>query len=136
MPTRGGTPGSADSDQLSRFVRDYLAAHDIKVRALARRAIDPETGFELQHGWINELAAGRVSRAPELWRLRALAAAMGARPRILAELAAAQWLGVQVAEVSRDDGKKIGVSIPENLPPEKVDEFIRIAEDIARQMGA
>ncbi|MDH2425727.1 hypothetical protein [Sphaerisporangium sp. TRM90804] len=131
MPTRGGTPGTAD-DQLSRFVRDYLAEHGESERALAERAVDPQTGFSLQHGWINQLAKGRVSRAPELWRLRALGVAMSVAPRVLAELAAAQWLGVEVARLKdAPDGSWEAVPIPQGLSEKERANFVRIVEEVA-----
>ncbi|WP_219466925.1 hypothetical protein [Nonomuraea rhizosphaerae] len=136
MPTSGGTPGTAERerDQLSRAIRDYLAEHGESERALARRAIDPETQFALQHGWINQLAMGRVSRAPELWRLRALAAGMGVQLSVLAELAAAQWLGVDVARVMAKDGSWVAVSVPEGLSAEGRDRFVRMVEEWARHL--
>lgn len=133
MPTSGGTHGK--TDQLSAFVRTYLAEHDESERALARRAVDPMTGLTLQHTWINSLAHGTMSRAPELWRLRALAAGMNVPVQMLAELAAAQWLGVEVAEFSVGGGKDwVAVSVPEGLSPEERARFIRMVEDIARHM--
>lgn len=132
MPTSGGAPGNAD--QLSTFVRDYLHEHEESERALAVRAVDPETGFVLQHGWINQLTKGRVSRAPELWRLRALAAAMNAPMILLAELAAAQWLGVEVAEIKSGEEDWVAVTIPKGLTPAQRERFVRMAEDIARHM--
>lgn len=135
MPSSGGTPGAEETGRLSRFIRDHLAEHDTSERALARRAIDPDTGLTLQHGWINQLAMGRVSRAPELWRLRALAVAMGVPAARLAELAAAQWLGVDVAEVGTDDGGWVAVTVPSGLSPEERERFVRMAEDMARHLA-
>ncbi|WP_431897821.1 hypothetical protein [Nonomuraea sp. bgisy101] len=132
MPSSGGTPGT--TDQLSRYIRDYLAEHDESERALARRAIDPETGFTLQHGWINQLAQNRVARAPELWRLRALAAAVQKPARMLAELAAAQWLGVEVAEVPQAGGDDwVAVTVPPDMTPEERERFVLFAQDIVRR---
>ncbi|MFB4285659.1 hypothetical protein ACBJ59_61105 [Nonomuraea sp. MTCD27] len=119
---------------MSSFVRDYLHEHEESERALAVRAVDPETGFTLQHGWINQLTKGRVSRAPELWRLRALAAAMSVPVTMLAELAAAQWLGIQVAEIKAGEEDWIAVTIPKGLTPAQRERFVRMAEDIARHM--
>lgn len=134
MPSSGGTPGTAETDRLSRFLRDYLAEHDESERALSRRAVDPETGLTLQHGWINQLAMGRVSRAPELWRIRALAAAMGVPAARLAELAAAQWLGVDVAQIGTGDGGWVAITVPPDLSAEERERFVRMAEDIARHL--
>lgn len=132
----GGTPGNAEQNRpLSRFIRDYLIEHDESERKLAGRAIDPDTGLKLQHGWINALALGNVSRAPELWRLRALAAAMGMPAARLAELAAAQWLGVDVAQVPAGDGGWVAVTVPAGLSPEERDRFVRMAEDMARHLA-
>ena len=139
MPTSGGTPGTTDStSHLSRFVREWLKDNDMTERGLAKRARDPDTGMHLQHGWINSLVGGTISRAPELWRLRALAAAMGVSARRLAELAAAQWLGVDVAELhngqASEDAEVIVVSVPPDLTDEERKLFLRMAEGIAKQI--
>jgi hypothetical protein len=138
MPTSGGTHGSADRDQLTltRYVRDYLAERGESERALARRAVDPETGLALNHGWINQLAQGQVNRAPELWRIRALAAGMRAPAQFLASLAAAQWLGVEVVETpgGREGEEWVTVTVPPGLSPEERDRFVRMVEDIARHL--
>ncbi|MFI9558816.1 hypothetical protein [Nonomuraea endophytica] len=129
MPTSGGAPGGAG--QLSAYVRTYLEERDLSERALAERAIDPETGFALQHGWINQLAKGRVPRAPEVWRLRALAAAMQVPIRLLADLAGAQWLGIEVAEVATGEGW-VAIAVPAGLSPEQ---RARFAERVGALQG-
>ncbi|PZG20576.1 hypothetical protein [Nonomuraea aridisoli] len=131
MPTSGGAPGN---DRLSAFVRDYLQEHDESERGLAARAIDPETGLTLQHGWINQLKKGRVPRAPELWRLRALAVAMETPVAALAQMAAAQWLGVEVADVQTGEEERVSVTVPKGMTPAERERFIRMAEDIARHL--
>ncbi|MER7126695.1 hypothetical protein [Micrococcus luteus] len=88
----------------------------------------------LIHTWIDQLVHGRMARAPELWRLRALATGMGVPVRVLTELAASQWLGVQVADVAADEETRVLVTIPKGLSSEAKARFIRIAEDIARHM--
>lgn len=134
MPTSGGTHGSTPADRLSIFVRDWLAEHDESTRGLADKAVDPKTGFQLQHGWIASLARGRVPRAPDLWRLRALAAGMGVPVRLLAELAAAEWLGLEVAEVPVGSDSAVVVTVPEGLSEEERARFRRMAEDLARHL--
>jgi anti-sigma factor RsiW len=132
MPTSGGAPGNAASDRLSAFVRDYLHQHDESERGLAGRAIDPETGLTLQHGWINQLAKGRVPRAPELWRLRALAVAMAVPVSMLAEMAAGQWLGVEVAEIKTGEEDWVAVTVPKGMTSAERERFKRAVEDLAR----
>ncbi|MFI6819215.1 4-oxalocrotonate tautomerase family protein [Nonomuraea sp. NPDC050328] len=135
MPPSGGTPGSADRDDLSRYVRDYLAEHNESERALARRSRDPQTGLSLVHTWINSLVLG-ITPAPSLWRLRALAAGMGVPTRLLAELAAAQWLGVEVMEAATsNDEDWVTVTVPKGLTPEEKERFVRMVEEMARHMG-
>lgn len=134
MPTGGGTPGSATTNHLSDYVREYLRQHDLTERGLARRAVDPQTGFALNHGWVNQLVQARVTRAPELWRLRALAAAMGTTTRYLAELSAAQWLGLEVSEVPAEPDGTIAVSVPPGLSDEAREKLRRMVEDLARHM--
>lgn len=134
MPSSGGTLGTMD--RLSAFVRDYLIKHDVSERALAKRAVDPESGLKLNNGWINQLVLAQVIKAPERWRLRALAVAMQVPVQMLAELAAAQWLGVDVAEVSVGGGAEwVAITVPAGLSPEKREQFVRMAEDMARHFG-
>jgi molecular chaperone DnaK (HSP70) len=130
MPSSGGAPGTAD--RLSAYIRDYLSDRDESERALAARAVDPETGFALQHGWINQLIRARVSRAPELWRLRALAAAMSVPTSMLAQLAASQWLGVEVVEIQTGEEEWVSVTVPPGMSSEERQRFVRAAEDLAQ----
>ncbi|MGW6498515.1 hypothetical protein [Nonomuraea angiospora] len=135
MPTSGETHGNnAPADHLSKFVRDWLADHDESTRSLADKATDSKSGFTLQHGWIASLARARVPRAPELWRLRALSAGMGVPVRLLAELAAAQWLGLEVTEAPVSDASTVAVTVPEGLSPAGRERFTRMAEDLARHL--
>lgn len=133
MPPSGGTHGDTDQNRLSQYVRAYLDEHNESIRTLAARAVDPETGFALQHGYISSLVKTQVAKAPEIWRLRALAAAMKVPARMLAELAAMQWLGVEVAEVGGEDW--VAVTLPAGLSEEERQRFIAMAEDIARHFG-
>jgi len=137
QPSSGGTLGSEeppDQGHLSRFVRDYLARTGVSERTLAEKSIDPVTTLRLKHGWMNLLVHARQDRAPELWRLRALAVGMGAPARRIVELAAAQWLGLDVAEVDTPSGSVV-VTVPEDLSPEKRERFVRMAEDMARHLA-
>ncbi|MEV0306456.1 hypothetical protein [Nonomuraea fuscirosea] len=119
-------------DRLSAFVRDYLREHQESERRLADRAIDPETGLTLQHGWVNALKNGRVPRAPELWRLRALAVAMSVPASKLAEMAAAQWLGVEVVDVEINQDEQVAVTVPKGMPPAERARFMRMVQEMAR----
>ncbi len=135
-PSSGGTLGSTDqiNDHLSRYVRDYLRTTDTSERALAAKCRDPQTGLPLRHGWINQVINGAVERAPELWRLRALAAGIGVPVRVLAELAAAQWLGLETVEVSTGRESSVVIPVPEGLSEAQLQRFRRMAEDMARHL--
>jgi anti-sigma factor ChrR (cupin superfamily) len=130
MAESGGTP---PIEALSAFVRDWLAEHDESVRGLSRRARDPVSGFVVNHGYIAQLIHGTV-KAPELWRLRALGVGMGVPAQRLAELAALQWLGVEVAHVSvgEDDDRNVLFTVHRPLTPEERAKMIKLAEDMAR----
>ncbi len=134
MPASGGTHGT--TEHLSTYLRQWMAERDESERGLARRARDPETGLALRHGWINQLVLGQVTRAPELWRLRALAVAIGVPVRKLAELAAAQYLGIATAEITVSEEETIVVSVPPGITQEDRERLVRIVEDVARHMGS
>lgn len=130
-----GDNAARPQDQLSTYVRDYMAAHDMSERQLALKAVDPVSGQRVLHTWLNSLLLGTMVRAPELWRLRALAVAMGVPEKRLAELAAAQWLGVQVAHVETSSGQQVTITVPKGLTGEARARFILMAEDIARRLA-
>lgn len=130
-PQSGGTPGS--NKPLSRLVRQHLDETGLSLRELAEKCHEPQGDRTLVHTWIDQLVHGRMARAPELWRLRALAVGMGVPVHVLTELAAAQWLGVDVAEVAAGEESKVLVTVPESMTLEKRARFVRIVEDLARQ---
>lgn len=127
-----------ERDHLTRYVKDYLARTGESARGLARRSRDPVTTISLRHGWINEIVNGERELPPDLPRLRALAAGMGVPVEVVAELAAAQWLGVDVAQVAPggDGGEtRVTVTVPPGLTPEERARFVRVAEDLAKHFG-
>ncbi|MGV9536600.1 hypothetical protein ACWEU6_36125 [Streptosporangium sandarakinum] len=101
--------------------------------ALARRSVDPDTGEELLPQWIRHLAENRVPRSPELWRYRALAAGMGVDVEKIKRLAAAQWIGVELAEV--DQGEWITVPMPPELSEEDRQVVLETAITAARSLA-
>ncbi|OPG10573.1 hypothetical protein [Microbispora sp. GKU 823] len=114
--------------------------------AFTERARDPETGNTFRVQWVIDLLNGRVNRAPELWRLRALAAAMAARKgaameqaryrehlETLRHLTAAQYLGLEVPAPGEDSTASFRV--PAGLPLEKRKMVVRWAEMIARDLA-
>jgi len=72
----------------------------LSYRRMSVRAIDPETGQRLGFQWLGKLAAGGLSKAPDPWQLRALAAALGVPGEVVKGLAARQWLEYEVAQVT------------------------------------
>lgn len=132
-PQSGGTPGS--TKPLSELVKAHLdGPPKLSLRDFAEKCHDHQSDRSLVHSWIDQLAHGRMARAPELWRLRALSAGMGVPAQRLAELAAVQWLGVEVAEVAAGEGSWVAVTVPDGLTPEARARFIRMAEDMAHHM--
>lgn len=132
MPQSGGTPGS--TKPLSQRVKKHLDETGLSLRDFAEKCRDPQSDRALVYSWIDSLVHGRMTRAPEMWRLRALAAGMGVPAQWLAELSAAQWLGVDVAEVEAGERSWVAVTVPPGLTPEARARFIRAAEDLARHM--
>jgi hypothetical protein len=59
----------------------------------------------------------------------------GVSVETLANLAAAQWLGVEVARVQSEDGSTVTVTVPPGLSSAEKERFIRMAEDMARHFG-
>jgi hypothetical protein len=131
-PQSGGTPGS--TKPLSRLVKEHLESSGQSLRELAERCHEPQGDRTLLHSWIDQLAHGRMARAPELWRLRALAVGMGVPLQVLTELAANQWLGVEVAAVFVDQKYRVVVTVPESMTPEKRVRFVKMVEYMARHM--
>lgn len=130
MAESGGTP---PIEALSAYVRDWLSEHDESARRLAVRAVDPASGMTLSHGYISQLMVGKV-KAPELWRLRALAAGMRVPAQRLAELAALQWLGVDVVNVSAGGETSVTVTVPPGLTPEERAKIVKLAENMAETL--
>jgi hypothetical protein len=87
-------------DDLARFVRDAMQEQGLSYRRLSVRATDPETGHRLGFQWLGKLMSGGLSKAPDPWQLRALAAALGVNADLIKGLAARQWLEYEVAQVN------------------------------------
>lgn len=68
------------------------------------RSVDAETGERLSPGYLNDLARGRVIRAPEPWQLRALAAMLRMPLTIIQAAAADQYLNYVAESVQSLDG--------------------------------
>ena len=84
-------------DDLVRFVRETKDQLGLSYRELAERAADPATGHRLGFQWLAKLGAGGLAKAPDPWQLRALAAALGVPGEVIKDLAARQWLELEVA---------------------------------------
>lgn len=124
---------SGTGAQLSTYVREWMERTGTTNLALARRSVDPDTGEELLPQWIRHLAENRVPRSPELWRYRALAAGMGVDVEKIKRLAAAQWIGVELAEV--DQGEWITVPMPPELSEEDRQVVLETAITAARSLA-
>ncbi|WP_101784266.1 hypothetical protein [Nonomuraea indica] len=146
MPPRD-VNGTISEHPLSDYVQAYLDRTDLSARQLAKRAVDPETGQKLLHTYVSALAADEVPRVPDMWRLRALAAAMAAaglgldqgeyRRRLdeIKRLAAVQWLDLgDVLTVDTGGGTWVTVSVPATLSERRRQRLIKWAENFAREL--
>lgn len=94
------SPEHGPREDLVRFVQDSMREQGLSLRRMSVRAIDPETGHRLGFQWLGKLTAGGLSKAPDPWQLRALAAALGVPDDVIKGLAALQWLEYEVAQVA------------------------------------
>ncbi len=133
MPTDGSD--DVPRDDLTAYISAYLARTGQSVRELARRARDPISGISPSHGWLNDIVTGQMERAPDMRRLRALAAAINEPVETLARLAAAQWLGVRAIEVPIEDDAWLAIPVPRDLAPQERERRRRMVEDIFRHMN-
>jgi hypothetical protein len=146
MPPRD-INGTTSDHPLSDYVQHYLDRTELSARQLARQSRDPETGQVLNHTYIGAVAANEVPRAPELWRLRALAAGMrseGAaegteeyrrRFEELKRMAAIQWLDLgDVLRIDTGGGTWITVNVPARLSERRRQRIIKWAEGMARDL--
>lgn len=124
----------ASEASLTAYVKAHLERTGESERSLARRAKDPETGLGVSHGWLGDIVDGSMDRAPDLRRLRALAAAMSVDVGVLARLSARQWLGVEVEEVQSPAGETLTVTVPEGLSQAERQKFRRMVEDLAKHI--
>lgn len=152
MVPRTDPPGNAESKApLSSYVGAFLAREGLSARQFALRGVDPEgNGNRLLVQWVIHLIDDQLSRkAPEMWRLRALAAAMAFRPdsgvdrgrynqelQVIKRLTAAQWLEMTALEVEAGDGSIVTISVPPDLSEEKRQQIREWAEQMARMLSA
>jgi hypothetical protein len=94
------SPEHGPRDDLIRFVQDTMREQSLSLRRMSVRAIDPATGHRLGFQWLGKLTTGGLSKAPDPWQLRALAAALGVPDDVIKGLAALQWLEYEVAQVA------------------------------------
>lgn len=136
---------------LSTYVQAYLERESVSARQFAARGVDPAgDGNRLLVQWVIHLIDNQLSRkAPELWRLRALAAAMATNPdtgldreryrrelEVIKRLVAAQWLEMnEVLEVEVADGSIVTVSVPPDLSDAKRQQIRDWAEQMARMLS-
>lgn len=110
---------------LSQFVQGLLDG-DLPRQRIADAAKDPVTGESVGRTWLGDLAAGRVRRFPELYRLRAIAAAARLRYPAITDaevigLAQSQWPDVySPAGASRWPEAEIARTLVDQLPSESL----------------
>jgi len=149
MPSRAARDidDTADEHPLSDYITAFQERQEVSSRQLAKRAVDPETGQRLRYDYILALTGRMVPRAPELWRFRALAAAMSGNDlpgepsyrehlERMRWLAAAQWLGIsEVSQIETSSDSIITVSVPTDLTEDERREVTEWAERTARGMS-
>ena len=143
------TNGTTSRTPLIDHLRAFKARSGLSHNQMAKMAKDPETGRPILVQWLIDMLENRVSRAPELWRLRALSAALATRDngtvdmdayrRCLEEikrLAAAQWYEMgELLEVQTSDGSIVTVSVPPGLSEDDREKIRRWAEQMARDLA-
>lgn len=136
MPPRD-TTGTTSDQPLSDYVRAFMVGNDLSTRQFADRCRDPDTGQTLNHSYVGSLRSNKVPRAPEMWRLRALAAGTGGNLDELKRMAAIQWLDLgDVLRVDVGGGTFVTVTVPANTSERKRRKIIRMAEAMAREEAA
>ncbi|MDF5758557.1 hypothetical protein [Spongiactinospora sp. TRM90649] len=125
----------ASRTPLSDYVNAYLERTQITRHQLSKRSVDPENPRNVIYPqWLEALQGARAP-APELWRLRALAAGTNTSLDQLKQMAAKQWLEYDVAEVL-SDGELLMIAVPRSLSEEKRRRIKRLAEAMAREEAA
>jgi hypothetical protein len=150
MPSRADTGTRSRKTPLSDYVQAHMDREGLSANQLAGRSRDPETGQRILVQWLLNLVQDRLTdKAPEIWRLRALAAGMATTASGVVEqaayrdhfaaakrLTAAQWLELdEVLEVPASDGSIVTVSVPADLPEEGRQKIRKWAEQMARDMS-
>ncbi|MEV4287421.1 hypothetical protein AB0K40_18095 [Nonomuraea bangladeshensis] len=146
MPPRD-IDDTASEQPLSDYVQAYLDRTGLSRRQFASQCRDPETGQTLNHTYVGDLVGNRVPRAPEMWRLRALAAGIAGdtvtesmsdyRRRVeeMQRMAAIQWLDLgEVLRVNTGEGGWVTLSVPADWSDRRRARFIRLAEQLARDL--
>jgi len=150
MPSRADTGTESRRTPLIDYVQAHIERAGITPNKLVGLARDPETGQRILPDWLYKLLDDRLTdKAPERWRLRALAAGMASsesgsvdpaeyrkQHQVVKRLTAAQWLDLdEVLEVPASDGTIVTVSVPADLPEEDRERIRKWAEQMARDMS-
>lgn len=148
MPSQSDT---SRSTPLSDYIRTYREREGLSHNRLASLCRDPESGQRILVQWLINLINGHLTdKAPEMWRLRALAAgmaasetstvALGQRYRehldAVKRLAAIQWLDLgDVLDVTTSDGSVVTVNVPPTLSDAARAKVRDWAEQMARDLS-
>jgi hypothetical protein len=123
-------------DDLSRFLRDRMHEGGLSYRHLSAECVDPQTTMRLGFQWIERLAASRLCRAPEPWRLRALAAGLCVPAEVVQHLAARQWLGYEPAQVILSPCEMALYLQARSLPADDKDTLTTLVRRFATRLAA
>lgn len=123
-------------DDLSCFLRDRMRETGLSYRHLAADCVDPQTSMRLGFQWIERVAACQLCRAPEAWRLRALAAGLGVPAEVVQHLAARQWLGYEPAQVILSPSEMALYLQARSLPPDDKDTLTTLVRRFATRHAA
>jgi len=90
----------AESDELSRFLRQHKQSSGKSFREIAKLAIDPDSGDAVGFQWLDRLANNQIAKCPDPWQLRALAAGLDVALDVVKDLAARQWVQYESRQLS------------------------------------
>ncbi|MCW2876749.1 MAG: hypothetical protein JWQ95_849 [Sphaerisporangium sp.] len=140
--------GTSSRTPLSDYIRMYQTRTGLSHNQMAKQGRDPDTGNQILVQWLLEMIAGHVARAPELWRLRALAAAMASgddpgrdveqyrqRLDLIRRLAAVQWFEMSELLFESSHASVLAVRVPPSLSEHKRRMVVRWAETTARDLA-
>jgi hypothetical protein len=131
----GDTPKEGDRKPLSTLLRQ-VSLSGRSYRKIAEDAIDPVTGEQLDHRYLNDIVRGKIVSCPPPARLRALAAGLHVGIDDLKRLAAIQYLEYDVRVYEGRDGELQLWTTARQLSAEDLDTVRRLASSLLERATA